>query len=81
MESVATLDEGAEVNCMNLKFAKKCNVNIATARIEAQAAGSTDLCVIGQSQNPVTIEVDFSGIHIPIHLGHKQSLITLVLIC
>ena len=55
---------------MSLKFAKKCNLQIAPARIEAQAAGSSELCVIGQSQNPITIEVDFSGTHIPVDLGH-----------
>ena len=66
--AVATLDEGAEVSAISLRFCKQSNTASADTAHTARAADSSKLRVVGRTKNSVTLLAQPGNI--PIKLGH-----------
>ena len=65
----ATIDEGATINCMALKFALTCDLEIVETTSRAKGADSAALRVVGKTKKPVRLIT--TGMHgIPIVLKH-----------
>ena len=66
--AIATLDEGAEVSAISLKFCKQTNTEIAETDHTARAADSSKLRVVGRTKNHIILLAQPGNI--PINLGH-----------
>ena len=55
--SLATIDEGSEVNCMDEGFAIRSNINFVPTICTATAAGSTTMKLVGQTKENVIMVV------------------------
>ena len=55
--SLATIDKGSEINCMDEGFAIRSNVNFVPTICRATAAGLTTMKLVGQTKEDVIMEV------------------------
>ena len=63
------VDSGAEVNVLDADFANELNIQVISSRTTAQAANQLPLKVVGQTQQPITIQcLTESGMK-PLYLG------------
>ena len=58
--SLATVDEGSEINCLDEKFALRNKVKFIPTNCTAVAAGSTSMKLAGQSLEDVVLRVQGS---------------------
>ena len=66
---IITIDEGAEMNILSAKLARKCNIPITPTRTGANSADGNGLKVIGQTLIGLSIICDFQGVDIELQLG------------
>ena len=66
--AVAVIDEGAEVSCIALKYAKLTNTEIVETSQSARAADSSKLRVVGRTKKPVILITEPHGV--PIYLKY-----------
>ena len=64
----AIIDEGAEVSCIAMKFAKITNTEIIETSHSARAADSSKLRVVGRTKKPVILITEPHGV--PIYLKY-----------
>ena len=65
----ATIDEGATINCMALRLANRCDLDLVPTSSRARGADSSSLRIVGKTRKPVRlITTDKHGI--PIVLQH-----------
>ena len=55
--SIATIDEGSEINCLDESFAHRFNIKFVPTNCQATAAGSNDMTLAGQALDDVSMEV------------------------
>ena len=65
---MATLDEGAEINCLDKKIAVSRRLKLKPSTKMARAADSSQLRVVGQLQEPLILHTVDQGV--PIRLDH-----------
>ena len=65
---LAVLDEGAEINVISTRLAKKCNLRILPSKHLARAADSSKLRVRGQLASPLNLVTVLH--HVPVRLDH-----------
>ena len=53
VETLATIDEGSEINCVDLHFAMKIGLLFIPTSCVAFAAGSTNIVLAGESKEQV----------------------------
>ena len=66
--TTALVDEGANINCLSLKFAKSSNLDIDPTDNTARGADSNSLRVVGKARTKVKLQTVDGGI--PIWLKH-----------
>ena len=66
---LVTVDEGAELNCIDSIVAKKANVKISNTSQKATAAGCNNIDIIGQTEKDLKIRSKFDGKEIELNLG------------
>ena len=55
-----TIDEGSEINVIDLDFAKLCNISFSRTNHQATAAGSTRMVVIGETSDDIVLHKHFN---------------------
>ena len=63
------IDEGSELDCLDGAFGRKIGVRFKNSNRSATAAGSTDLTILGESEDDVVVNTMFQSARIPINLG------------
>ena len=66
--TIAIVDEGAEVSCIALRYAKKTNTEIVETSHSARAADSSRLRVVGRTKKPIILMTEPNNI--PIYLKY-----------
>ena len=64
----AIVDSGAELNCLNLQFAREMGIEFGETESEATAIGENKIQLAGVTKSDVIIYSDFNGRTIPIDL-------------
>ena len=68
-KTMATIDEGSEINCLDDGFAAKCGIRFSPTDCRAKAAGSAKMSLVGQSMDELTVSVVHSGTPIKLSTG------------
>ena len=66
---LAIIDEGSEISAMSLDLAQRVKIPISRTLEAAQAAGSSNLEVVGQSEEDILIHRHVNNAHIQWNLG------------
>ena len=81
VDTIAVIDEGAEISACSLKFTKKCHLRIIPTKRSAKAADSSRLRVVGRLAQPLVLMTKVHGICLKLtHVTVVESLSTDILI-
>ena len=69
VETLATIDEGSEINCVDLRFAMKIGLLFIPTSCVAFAAGSTNIVLAGESKEQVKAMLEHNEAKAEINLG------------
>ena len=50
-----SIDEGSEINVIDMDFANKCNINYSRTNHQATAAGSHQMLVVGETHDDIIL--------------------------
>ena len=64
-----TLDEGAELNVVNERIINKANAKVIPTQNTATAAGSSNLKILGQTEEDFIVNIKANNVSIPLNLG------------
>ena len=66
---IVTVDEGAELNCLDFDLARELKLAITPVSLGARAAGSQSMIIKGQTKEDFKVSTDFHSFSVIINLG------------
>ena len=69
---LVTVDEGAELNCIDYVVAKKAKIKFSNTSQEATAAGSNNIEIMGQTDEDLIVTAHFDKREISLNLGNHS---------